>query len=63
MVTLVFDHSGWVLSKKKIRSLISEGHEFYSEKQQEHMLNAYNLKSSNSFTSIDDFLEKIGQNC
>jgi hypothetical protein len=61
LVALVSDHSGWVLSKKQIRSLISEGSMSFSEKQQEYKVNDYNLKSSNSFTTIDGFLEKIGR--
>jgi hypothetical protein len=62
MVALVSDRSGWVLSKKQIRNLISDGSMSFSEKQQEYKLNDYNLKSTNRFTSINGFLEKIGQN-
>jgi hypothetical protein len=62
LVALVSDHSGWVLSKKHLRSLISEGSMSFSETQKQYKLNDYNLKSSYSFTSINGFLEKIRQN-
>jgi hypothetical protein len=61
MVALVSGNSGWVISKNEIRGLISDGSMSFSEKQNQYKLNDYNLKSSNSFTSPEGFLEKINE--
>jgi len=59
-VALVSNKSGWVISKKKILSQISDGSISYSENQTQYKINKYNLKDCYGFTSIEGFLSKIG---
>lgn len=59
-VALVSNKSGWVISKKKILSQISDGSISYSENQTQYKINSYNLKDCYGFTSIEGFLSKIG---
>jgi len=59
-VALVSNKSGWVLSKKKILSQISDESLSYSENQKQYKINNYNLKDRFSFTSAEEFLKKIG---
>ena len=59
-VALVSNKSGWVLSKREILSHISDGSLSYSENQAHYLINNYNLKDHQGFTSIEGFLRKIG---
>ncbi len=58
-VALVSNRSGWVLSKGEILSRISDGTLSYSERNEQHIINIYNLKDRNGFTSIEEFLKRI----
>lgn len=58
-VALVSNKSGWVLPKREIMGQISDGTLSYSDKQGEYKINNYNLKDHYSFSSTNDFLNKI----
>jgi hypothetical protein len=59
-VALVSNKDGWVISKEDILNLIANGSLSYSAKQGEYKINEYNLRTQNNFTSIRNFLNKIG---
>lgn len=61
-VGLVSNKSGWVLSKNEILGSISDGSLSYSQESEQFKINNYNLRDKYNFTSVEDFLEKIGMN-
>jgi len=58
LVALVSNKSGWVLSKNEILRGISNESLSYSERTQEYKI--IDLKDRQGFTSIENFMKKIG---